>query len=477
MNPNIEPKVTGRNNQNRTETGQSGAADSPVKKKTKLPKTHQDYWSGRLRKRSFIGSDGITEIPTWQIRLQHLRREGWFNLDTANQAAAAAKARDIYVFLIANGWAATIAKYKPASEVAKRIHLTVGEFLNAVENSGYLLIGTFLNYQNCFRTIISEAFGLKKDKARFDYRHGGNQKWVNRINSIRLERVTPARVAAWQQRRIKQTGHSPVAIGSAKRTINTYVRCSRSLFSREIRKRLKTLHFPSPLPFDEVELLEGGSTKYISKVNATALIFAARSELKANEPEVYKAFILGLFAGMRKKEIDLVEWDMLDLQNNAINLEDTKWLHLKTTDSKGQIAIDEEAMAELQAFKSSSKSCFVINSVVTLGKGAKKRVRIRLPRNNSGRPYYRCAPVFERLTGWLRSKGIKANKPLHELRKEIGAMIATQDGIYAASQFLRHSDITTTARHYAQHKTRISVGLGKILTGQIPIIVPSEKAA
>lgn len=477
MSAKGEHKGTGQNNQNRTETGQPAVAHPPMKKKTKLPKTHQDYWSRRLRKRTYMDSDGVTEIPTWQIRLHHLGREGWFNLDTANQAAAAAKARDIYVFLIANGWEATVAKFKPASETAKRTNLTVGDFLKAVKNLACLRIGTFLNYQNCFRTIISEAFGLKGGMARYDYRQGGNQKWVERIDSIRMERLTPARVTAWQQKRVKQAGHSPATIGSAKRTINTYVRCARSLFSREIRKRLKTLHFPAVLPFDEVEFLDGGSTKYISKVDAKALILAARNELKGKDPEAYKAFLLGLFAGMRKKEIDLLEWDMLDFANNVINLEDTNWLQLKTSDSKGQITLDPEPMAELKSFMPSSKSSFVINSIITIKRGDKIRTRTRPPRNDSARPYYRCAPVFKRLNEWLRSKGIKANKPLHELRKEIGAMIATQEGIYAASQFLRHSDITTTARHYAQHKTRISVGLGKILSGQLPAIVPSEKAA
>jgi len=81
----------------------------------------------------------------------------------------------------------------------------------------------------------------------------------------------------------------------------------------------------------------------------------------------------------------------------------------------------------------------------------------------SPRIYCRCAPIFDRLNEWLRAKGVTANKPLYELRKEIGALIATEHGIYAASRFLRHSDITTTARHYADHKARISVGLGKLL--------------
>jgi hypothetical protein len=46
-----------------------------------------------------------------------------------------------------------------------------------------------------------------------------------------------------------------------------------------------------------------GSMKYNSKINAQALIAAAKAELKPNSPEIYKVFLLGLFAGMRKGEI------------------------------------------------------------------------------------------------------------------------------------------------------------------------------
>jgi hypothetical protein len=48
------------------------------------------------------------------------------------------------------------------------------------------------------------VFGVKGDDSKFDYRHGGNQKWTARIDSVRLERLTPARVTEWQQRRIKK---------------------------------------------------------------------------------------------------------------------------------------------------------------------------------------------------------------------------------------------------------------------------------
>ena len=137
-------------------------------------------------------------------------------------------------------------------------------------------------------------------------------------------------------------------------------------------------------------------------------------------------------------------------------LEETEWLHLKTRDSAADITVDPEVMAELSAFKRPTQlkpqswSQFVLQST-------------HAPKPNALRPYYRAADTFDRLNTWLRGKGIRANKPLHELRKEVGAVIATEQGIYAASKFLRHSDITTTARHYADQKARINVGLGKFL--------------
>lgn len=443
---------------------QSGpeVAQKVAQKIRRAGKSHVDYWTPRLIKRTYASKGRVCEVPEWYVRIKHIGRREWFNTESPNRAAAAVRARDIYLSLLAAGWDTTLAKFKPDSDAAPRLNLTVGDYLRAVKDTAYLRSRTFLNYQNCFRTLVSEVFGVKGDESKYDYRQGGNRRWTERIDRIRLERVTPARVTEWQQRRVKKAGHSPAAIASAKRTANSYVRCARSLFSKEIRKRLKGVQLPAPLPFDGVELFDSGSMKYVSKVDVHALIAAARSELKPREPEVYKAFLLGLFAGMRKSEIDLLEWRMVDWQNHVIRLEETEWLHLKTQDSAGEITIDPEVSAELREFKAGSQTPFVIASD-------------RPPRNDSARAYYRCEPVFDRLNEWLRGKGVKANKPLHEMRKEIGALVATRHGIFAASRFLRHADITTTARHYAQHKERISVGLGKLLdTGIKPSVITAQ---
>jgi integrase len=347
--------------------------------------------------------------------------------------------------------------------------------LQAVDQSTDLRSRTFLNYANCLRTVAAEVFRVHppKGKSKFDYRNGGNQEWRDRVDGIKLARLSSDLVISWQRRRVAAAGKSEVARASARRTCNSYVRCARSLFAPAILKNVKNLEVPDPLPFAGVELLENGSMKYVSRINAHTLIAAAKSTLKPSDPEAYKAFLLALFAGMRKSEIDLAEWRMADFGTNVIRLEETEWLHLKTHDSAGEITIDAEVGAELQSFKPLSNSKFIVSSTVVWKNGTKQLTRTRKPRNDSPRSYYRCEPVFQRLNEWLRSQGIAANKPLHELRKEVGAVVATTHGIYAASRYLRHADITTTARHYADQKERINVGLGKLLDTSIKSVPQS----
>lgn len=407
------------------------------------------------------------------IRLKEAGRAVWFPLHTANRATAANLASEIGLFAKTNGLAAAEAKYRRNGQPAPG-KLTIGAYLAAVQATGRLEPRTFLNYANCLRTRCAGVFGIRETQAKFDYRTGGNQKWRQRIDHTRLEKLTPDRITRWTQDFVAAAGQSPAASLSARRTVNSYLRCARSLFSarrrngrlsllEEVQKRLGT-PLPSPLPLQGVGLFDAGSARYRSTMNVQTLIAAARNELKTADPEAYKIFLLGLFGGLRRAEIDGLEWRMLDFANGLIRLEETEWMRLKTADSAADISLEPEVLAELRAFKAASPSPFVVTSD-------------RPPRGDSLRPYYRCEPIIARLTAWLRSKGITANKPLHELRKEVGATIATKDGIYAASRFLRHSDITTTARHYADQKARVTAGLGSLLTSADGPQLVKEQAA
>lgn len=442
---------------------------------TTTPKPHGSWagrWSDlsadhrkRWEKRLYVPKSGGVELHKLAVRIQHQGKREEFRFDTTNRQRAAEDALAIFRFLSANGWDATLAKFKPQADSPK-LNVTIGDYCTAVQDLNRLRLRTFLNYRNCLRTIVAEAFEVKADRgsSKFDYRskESGNAGWVAKIESRLLEDLTVERITAWKRQRVARAGSSPAAVASARRSVNSYIRCARSLFSQPVLRELKNLALPNPLPFDGVELEETGSVKYRSTINARLLIAAAREELRTSDPEAYKAFLLGLFAGMRKGEIDLAEWRMVDFSANLIHLEETEWLHLKTSDSAAEITVDAEVLSELRDLMPKPSSTPTPWSQFIL-------VSARPPRPDSLRAYYRCQETFQRLAAWLRSKGITANKPLHELRKELGALIATEHGIYAASKFLRHSDITTTARHYADHKQRISVGLGRLLGATITI--------
>ena len=72
------------------------------------------YWQARLFKEARGGHTHID--ANYSVRIAHGGRRERFQLGTANKYEAAAKGRAIYQFLLANGWAATLARFKAAPE-------------------------------------------------------------------------------------------------------------------------------------------------------------------------------------------------------------------------------------------------------------------------------------------------------------------------------------------------------------------------
>lgn len=101
----------------------------------------------------------------------------------------------------------------------------------------------------------------------------------------------------------------------------------------------------------------------------------------------------------------------------------------------------------------------------------------RPPRHDASRVNYRCEPHFEDLYVWLRKQGVTARKPLHELRKELGALLASSQGIFAAQSVLRHAQISTTAAYYTDKKRRITAGLGSLLAPAVPEVIVGSFSA
>jgi hypothetical protein len=104
----------------------------------------------------------------------------------------------------------------------------------------------------------------------------------------------------------------------------------------------------------------------------------------------------------------------------------------------------------LRGFKARAKSPFVVPSPRGPGRAATYH-------------YYRCEPVFDQATAWLKQHGVSARKPLHALRKEYGSLINAKYDLVTAKELLRHSSVAITGAHYVENRIRGVTGLGAVL--------------
>lgn len=412
-------------------------------------KTDQRFWlqEGRLFKEK--GS------AAYSCRVQFAGDRLRFGLGTSNQAAAAAKAASIYHSLITDGKEATVTKFKPKAAEKADVS-TVGGWITATEKHCTLFPATMQNYVSAVRKLAGDIGTLPRNKSRFSYKDGGTAEWRAAVDKLPLSLLDSANVNAWQVAYRKAKPASPDAQRKALNSARSIVRNAKALFGVKIAKALRDvagLSLPEPLPMADVSLTElfGKKTKtrYQSRIDAEKLLRTASRELAQSQPEAFKVLVLALCCGLRKREIDCLLWRQVDLDGAVIRIEATEHFRPKSEDSAGDVDLDPELIALLRHWKTTTMGEFVIEG--------------RDNTNFKSRVSYRCETVYATLYEWLRKQGVSAQKALHELRKEAGALVAKTAGIYAASRLLRHSDIRVTADFYADKKQRISTGLGSLL--------------
>lgn len=419
----------------------------------RVGKTDARYWKPRLFRSTYTRDGERCEVAHWCIKIAHEGVRETINLRTPNQATAAQRAADAYKLLMGDeGWQAVRAKWKPKPVNTPKV-ATVGEFLAAVARLSEVRPRTLGDYSRAFRHIVAGAMGIEGDKSRFDYVNGGSAKWRERVDSVKLTAVTPAKVQAWKLAFVARGAGNHQTERTGKVSANSLMRQAKSLFSdkRGVLTMIRDeLQLPSPLPFDGVGFYESQSMRYQSKIDAGELLTAARDDLAPIQPEAFKVLVLALCCGLRRNEIDKLTWRQVDLSKGVLRIETTRYFSAKSEDSLAEVDLDPEIVALIRGWKAKTKGEFVIHSE-------------NKPRTGKGYAHYRAGRVMQSLADWLREQGMEDRKYLHTLRKEFGSLVAQEHGIYAASRALRHSDIQVTAKHYLDKKQRISIGLGRLL--------------
>lgn len=403
----------------------------------KAGKTQVTYWKSRIRKRTFQRGGKTIQIPDWQVRLKHAGGDGWFNLHTQNADEATRQARDIFVFLVANGWDAANAKFKPKPKEFPDSP-TVGEFFAAVKKNVRFTPRTFASYCRKFRTIVADMFAIEvPQKQKFNPRL--SHLWREKVEQVKLSEITPKRVEQWRRDFIAHAGHDQRKIREAEHSADSGIRCARAMFGKKVRHQMSGFPFPQPLPFEGVAVKQLRNP-YHSTIEPADLIRDANAELRPFEPEAFKAFLLCLMAGLRRNEVDKLRWSSLNWKRGTILIEAHEFFVGKNAASEAEIAIDPKVMKLLKELKPVEADGFVIES------------KVKAKSAGTTYTHYRANKHFETLIGWLRRKKVNGKFPIHTLRKECGRMVTEAWGIYAAQRQLRHRDVTTTARYYADDR-------------------------
>lgn len=411
-----------------------------------LSKTDVRYWQRVIFQATYRKNGSKRTVAHWSAKIQHAHRRETISLETPNRAAAAAKARDIYLFLKANGWNETLAKFKPSRRTPKSQVVTVGEFLEAVSTQFGGKRKTIDDYARAFRRIIAGIFEIDAAASKYDYRGGGREKWLARIHRIRLDEITPARVQKWKVTFIKAAGASPIKVRAARISANSFLRQAKGLFAPE-RLRFLPTSVGALNPFVGVSFEPRQSMRYKSDFDIQRVIKRAQTDLPT---EQLKIFLLALMAGLRRNEIDKLEWSAFHWDKGVVRIAATHWFQPKSEDALADVEVDSELLEIFRGFRARATGNFVIESDASAKVGV-------------GYSHYRCERLFAELTKWLRDNGVDSKTPLHTLRKEFGSQICAQHGIYAASHALRHADIAITSQHYIDKRQRATVGLGKLL--------------
>lgn len=431
-----------------TENSQGKISGQP-EKTTKRSKLHQDYWKQRIKQRSYTDTQGQKILLSeWQVYIQHLGQREWFQLGTTVQAAAARKAAEIYASLRAQGWDKTREIHKPRAQIIQSP--TVGEFLNAVEATKVIKPKTFALYARKLRKILSDLAGIAGSKDKFKHRGAGAHKWRTRVDGVRVSILTPESVEDWRRTHIAAAGSDAEKRDSAENTANSAIRNARALFAEAILGKVQGIQLPKPLPFAGVTIANDKNARYVSHIDPPKLIQAAMKDLREKEPEQFKAFLLALFCGLRRNEIDKLLWRSVDLEKGTLRIELNPYFTPKATSSLGEVFLEPEVAAFLKTLKKKARSEFVIESA-------------NEPKLDVAYDHYRASLELDGLIAWLRNHGVDTDNPLHTLRKEFGRLMTEAHGIYAASKMLRHSSILVTANYYAADQRRLTIGLGATL--------------
>jgi integrase len=384
----------------------------------------------------------------WHIKLQADGQRRTFSTKKVDRQEAAIVAKEIYESLQEHGMAATLKAYddKPAPGAVS----TIGDLIKKAEKVWEGVPRTFQDYTTALRRVVSEVKNVDRDDA----------------DSVKIADISRNEIEEWRSGYIKVAGANHAKKAAAQTSSNSILRGCKALFGIRLLEKMDLTELANP--FQKIRLPNNRDHRFQKGgVDASELLKKAVTELAGTELEVFKAVVLALCCGLRRNEIDKLEYSMFNLKEGTLSVDDSEYLHVKSERSKGMVELEPELIPIIAGWQAKATGSFVLQSEVA-------------PKPDSKYQHYRCQETLEKTTEWLRKAGVKSNEPLHFLRKLYGSLICDKHGIHAASRALRHADIAVTTRHYTSRTENVLPGLGGALASGdkvVPIPKPEPETS
>jgi len=359
----------------------------------------------------------LDRSPFFVARFEFRRRAYWRSTKTDVPAAAAKKAREIWRDILEGN--SDTGKFK-------NNYATVGEVLDRYDSGTAVRTRTRRGNISCLLRILRAAKGDL-----------GNPR------SVRIDEITPDMfvkfVAKSRKAAEARIGQDPWAGKRVAVSVNSTLRCARSIFAKAAMPLYAGLKLTGGNPLDGCQLLpESRDIGYqpIDRAVIDTVEESARGLLDSDR-DLWLAYMLVSRCGLRNIEVLACRGSWLERREKVIDgLVFYSWVL---------------GIIERSDFSPKGKSRWVaVPEFLADGMRlvpAHEHV-VAAGRNES----HRYDMVYRRLSDWLKKMlptGRRSRKTVYELRKHNGSIIATRDGLLAAQEHLGHADHTTTSNHYA----------------------------
>lgn len=352
-----------------------------------------------------------------KVQIAGERRE--VSLQTANHKIATQRANRLVATVKRDGWQVGLAQLREGKEPVNRATPSIKDLCK-----------------------MYDRYCAESDKAPNPTTAKRCKQELTRIaNSIGVSLVgslTAEKLAKFRESYLKTGGKTALA---------SMFRYAKSVFKKGALAYYATRYnVDLANPFDKVELPKVQIEPYTPlAAELRQTIIKEAKDLPAVQRLI---FLLAFNCGLRRNEIDKcrLRWFSVQKKNVLLTVQAESDFIPKSKSSR-VIAITRTLHGEMLALRET----LIEETTKRKETSEKHRAQSYLipSKTRGGKGNIRTQKAINALCEWLKSRGVTDSKPLHQLRKEFGSIVATQHGLFVASRTLGHSSYDVTLSHYA----------------------------